>query len=857
MLHDSDVWEELEETGLRLWEEGVCSLSSAITVAAWDSSDVEAKRLLVCNQEGSVLMYDGPGEEGECLALGVYLCTVPVPLSATTTAPQFTSTAGKGSERKLSVPWSLVQSIPCAGDSASGAIAFVQGRRTTIMLSTLPGNPDSLLAPLRPQELGGKSIKGAKRRLHGSAFLDGCRVALLEGHKAQIRCLSVDTTGCLLISGDEEGTVCVWQLQTPTSTFSNDQDRNVYATHTKRHKRRLRARSHNTEEECSALSYYCVKVMAHTGPVFAIAHIPGIEIEGENAVEGTITYRFVTGSVNGSVRLWEVRLQQAPGNDVTENVTDTAANERSEDPIVVNLQHELHVGGCQVTCLATTLGEKGALISVGTLEGIIWVFTIGNHDEEISESNKAPEPHLQHLLEHSACSIAFLAFSNTENIAVAADASGAVRVYRIPTSPDHSGVSTERWRLVAECQLGSPPTSCCFSPMQSHANTHTHTSTQTNNNIDSTKQERLLACSSEGLLKVWLTSELPHDPPEKTPIEPKRSGSIISATSTSSSTDDTAVEERKVTEEREERSEERNDPVEGEVEARPAPVPLPVPQPPAVVPRDVRQPTDRKRVQFDRHETSPTQPTNQNTAPSDTVTNHHTNIHIKKNSTDMNSKHVENRSVPEPMAPPNRPKLRQTWGKHTHTTRTHVHTHADTHAHGTGTGEDHAKVRGGEVEAGSVFVPPSILATPAILSTTVLQNKLEAISNQKFDPKAAAKEWEVGDEGMKASKRAASMATTVHPAAVTFYSLAPVSLPEKDVNLQSSTGKSTGGKGVTSTFSKKQVPLGWEGMEPTFKPNTGRRIRKETDNVGVRNADEKLAAVRSIWNARMPTSTFI
>jgi hypothetical protein len=190
-----------------------------------------------------------------------------------------------------------------------------------------------------------------------------------------VRCLAVDHTGTLLISGDEAGAVVLRVLQPPAGF------------------RVTTATGATTIAAAAAAgtrtAAYVHTVQAHEGPVFAAAHVAAVATSVATSVtaarDSPNRLSFVTGGVGGCARVWAVEL----GSSNSSGSNSSGSNSSS---IRVTALQELLVGGFQITCLAAGLGTTAfsasvatdgsssstgsgsAVILAGTLQGTVFAF---------------------------------------------------------------------------------------------------------------------------------------------------------------------------------------------------------------------------------------------------------------------------------------------------------------------------------------------------------------------------------------------------------------------------------------------------------------------------------------------------
>jgi hypothetical protein len=331
---------------------------------------------------------------------------------------------------------------------SNGSMVFVQGRSNRLLLATLPELP--LYA--RAGALVGAAQQSSSSTQDNSPWSEAATFKLrlveqssvvpLLGHDAQVSCIASNAPGYLLVSGDEAGVLCVrWIVLSATAAGDN-----TY-------------RSEDLEmRRCS--------LQAHEGPIFTACHLPGSGSRGS---------QFATGGVGGWVKVWEALPSPA----------DMAAGHG------VQCLMKLSVGGCQVTCLSPSSSPESLL--VGTLEGDILTYNISAVNDGQHEVSAVPNPRFAPIVckvQHTSAAVVAVAVCRSGAM-VAADSTGTMRIYD-PDASALGGRAGNGWNLVAECQLGAPPSGLSFSE-------------------SSVRGEGvwLLAGSLQGFLKIWRESALP------------------------------------------------------------------------------------------------------------------------------------------------------------------------------------------------------------------------------------------------------------------------------------------------------------------------------------------------------------
>ncbi|KAG5177863.1 hypothetical protein JKP88DRAFT_248594 [Tribonema minus] len=400
----------------------------------------------LCGQGGSLQLLDADAaiETEVHRTLGVYFSNVPFP-----------NAVGQRSERRVNEPISMLHFI--AG--RIGEFAFVQGRSERVLLSALPDAP----SPLRPvrepvraslDRAGDDSACASASRW---SFLDGSRVVELVKHTAQ---------------GSSKPCESILRVRQVRKTR-----RSIVAA--------------QSSQFTSPLQLYHVltRLLIPAGPVFAAAHVP--------VPPAAAAARFVTGGSDGVVRMWGVQVGES--------------GELKLAPL-----RELQAGGCQVTALAA----NARMVVAGSLEGTVFAFRAdGGRGAAAAPDDGSSAPPDQEvetvvdgqplifMLEHTTQPIVGIACSSEQQLTVAADATGAVRLYR-PQPDERRGqlrqlrtpaerAAALRWRTIAEMQLGSAAAGCEFGA--------------------ASQGERLAACSAEGLVRIWPTAALPLEPPPPPP----------------------------------------------------------------------------------------------------------------------------------------------------------------------------------------------------------------------------------------------------------------------------------------------------------------------------------------------------
>ncbi|CAM9837402.1 unnamed protein product [Pylaiella littoralis] len=567
MARDFRSWDEAEETGLRLCAEKFIPLVSPpaeVTACCWDANTPGVVGL--CGADGSFVLANH--ESGTTIATtsyAVYFSTLPVHLwgrrgggDGSGQPPPVASAPA----RRVPHSWSQVSFVP----GHPGEVLFVQGWSCRVLWAELPRvkGPRGMAQTSALSRPGGSRSGGAVRGRFG--LVDGSRVVALDGHEAQARgegtaCLSIDSRGTLLLTGDESGVICVRRLYGRHSSISSQGDQGVQDT---------ADRSLGAEGGLDSGGEGGVaKVIkgAHDGGVLAITHVDGSLRATEDGKEfGSSSALFVSGGKGGIVRVWRA----------TSLIQWRRQTGGVETTVHVDLVKDMLVGGFQVSCLRASLSLRVPIVLAGTAEGTVFAFHLQDEESSPSSSEREGEvggdgggggggsrktgegteaENAQVLrsggtavgktelgvvlmkFEHTRQLIQGVCCSQEQELIAVADADGIVRTYR-PTTPqgnaqrDNRGTEAEErpsepaehdaaageaqarpFALVVECRLGARPALCEFAWEEGGAESSSRQDEDEEKAVACRRRgEVLRTCTVDGNLRVWPTASLPTRP---------------------------------------------------------------------------------------------------------------------------------------------------------------------------------------------------------------------------------------------------------------------------------------------------------------------------------------------------------
>ncbi|CAM9246347.1 unnamed protein product, partial [Discosporangium mesarthrocarpum] len=564
----SSVHYDNEETGLRLClEECRGVLPEDVTMCCWDSSTTGVVGL--CGADGSFTVLRGmdSGEKTSSSRYSVYFNTIPI----------FTRRDGRvgkvGSPpalpRRISQAWTQASFVP----RGKGEVILVQGCSPRLLLTVLPDNNNNG----SPNATSGTMSSPGNSGRHSFGLVDGSRVVALEGHKAQVKCLAVDFGGQLLVSGDQSGDLCVRLLPNPNTIPGPDLD----------------------PEGVQGVEGYGVKdekgAVGITSPYPNLIHTLDkhvVLVGGANP--GPLQAKHVSVPAGGVVRLWRAFQDRVKVNAGV-SWSRHGSNVGPRLLLRVELIAEMLVGNFQqVSCLSASMrssmmssrtdgpsDDHGCdddchdthhmMVFAGTLEGTVFGFDFNarlglnpnpdpydnhNPEEQKEQEGKVTLPLFQEdhrvgeescrsatglghavvKLQHTRRPIRCVSCSTTEEVAMAADEDGIVRIYRpsarsselaqrltsgsglgLRLGSDLLGVGNlpcqhRQWDFLVECCIGSKPVACDFMTGEPGMGGKRRPGVRVR------VREVLHACSRAAVLKVWSTSSLPVRPiPSTTP----------------------------------------------------------------------------------------------------------------------------------------------------------------------------------------------------------------------------------------------------------------------------------------------------------------------------------------------------
>ncbi|CAM9608394.1 unnamed protein product, partial [Sphacelaria rigidula] len=587
-----------------------------------------------------------------------------------------------------------------------------------------------------------------------------------------VQCLAIDGEGRLLVTGDENGVICARLLHQADGRVANGHHASC--------PRDREGASLGSDGDGTTVA----SAAAHEGGVFAVSHVRRDTRVGVKGGRGDV------------VRLW-----MATYEDV-QHGTGSAAR------LSLNILTEMHVGGCQVSSLATGPSYRTPLVMVGCAEGTVFGFALEPPPPDGSlacgTKNKIQLGRLLMKLQHTRQRVTSVTCSREEELIATADAEGIVRTYRPLVTGDKAGdaafvgadgLPSRQFELVVECRLGSAAALCEFAIEQ----VETIAPRDGGRDGDSTEgvaaaavkqarreeQEVLRTCTKHGArVRVWPAAALPKTPlrplplqlpssPPPPPLHPNRHQDTRIPIPPGYTADDTNPPPRNFENEEKQQGSSETRPsvahggseehVDDKEEARGRGEEREEgPNPSATAPIPGQRPATPRRVSFANAEQvyKYSTPNREDDTESFSMDNWGQDTGQHDNNQREDEEDDEQDPRPPPPAPTPRPsgpshprKLKQHWGSS---------------ALGRG---NHVPMDAARESKEDVFVRPSSLQEPSLWSTAMEQQALELKMKEEFDSFATRQHLE-----QQTFRGAAASAVNVHPLARTFEGLVPVSL---------------------------------------------------------------------------------